>query len=118
MKEDFREFVSPGVAGTVEAAGLLYGKGRRIHNKMEEIEQAEEKMKKNKSIRTWTLRFETDSMQVITLSSKDELSAEIWEATLQYLTLLEAIHYSERKATIIEFNNSLKKADDGISAKK
>jgi len=117
-KEDFREFVSPRVAGTVEAAGVLYGKGHRIHDKMEELEAAQEKMKQNKAVRTWGLRFETDSMQVITLSSKDELSAEIWEATLQYLTLLEAIHYSERKQAIIDFNNSLKKADDGSSTEK
>jgi hypothetical protein len=33
----------------------------------------------------------------------------------QLLSLLEAIHYTERKQTIIDFNNSLKDSNDGKS---
>lgn len=118
MKEDFKEFVNPEVVGLVEGSGAIYGKGHRIHDKMEDLEKAQETWKKKKGVSTWGIRIESNSMMVIDFSSKDELSAEIWEATMQYLTLLEAIHYSERKAAIIEFNNSLKKYDNGSSTEK
>jgi hypothetical protein len=54
-------------------------------------------------------------MNAIQFTEKDELSAEVWEAITQLLSLLEAIHYTERKQTIIDFNNSLKDSNDGKS---
>lgn len=117
MKEDLKDLVHTEVYDKVSAAGKLYGIADRINEKMEELEKAQGTMQE-REIRQWSLRLEFNHMSAIQLSEKDELSGEIFEAVNQFLTLLEAIHYSERKATIIEFNNSLKKADDGKQAEK
>jgi hypothetical protein len=81
---------------------------------MEELDKAQEIMKKN-TAHQWQLRLEINHMNAIQFTEKDELSAEVWEAITQLLSLLEAIHYTERKQTIIDFNNSLKDSNDGKS---
>lgn len=117
MNEVLKDLVHTDVYDRVSLAGELYGKADRINTQMEELDKAELTLQE-RVINQWNIRVEVNHMSALQFSDKSELAPEILEAVKQLITLLEAIHYSERKAIIIEFNNSLKKADDGSSTEK
>lgn len=115
-KEEIKDLVNPEVFKTVDTSSSLFIRAGKINNTMHDLEQASEKTRKLSG--RWRFHLEIGGSTIINLQDSEVLHEEIWEAMGQFISLLEAIHYSERKATIIEFNNSLKKADDGKQAEK
>jgi hypothetical protein len=113
--EQIKEHLSPEVYEVVEAAVKLYGHADKIHERYKKLEEVQEHLKKH-TIHQWSLRLEANHMNQIEFTEKDVLNPLVWETIMQLLSLLEAIHYSERKAAINQFNNSLKTSNDGKNA--
>jgi hypothetical protein len=113
--ELIKEHLSPDVYEVVEAAVELFGKADKIHERYKKLEEVQEHLKKH-SIHQWTLNLEVNHTNQIQFKDSDILNPLVWETILQLLSLLEAIHYSERKAAINQFNNSLKNINDGKNA--
>lgn len=118
MKEDLKELVSKDVYDKVTEAEATWKRGFRANEMLDNLEVAQGEMLNREVINGWYLKIQMGGMELIKFDQSDECSNEIWEAILQFLTLLEAIHYSERKQAIIDFNNSLKNLTNGSSSEK
>ena len=118
LNEQIKELVSPSVYKTVDESTDIYVLLGRIQDTMNRIERAGDNTKKILDPNNWRLVIESRSDTILNVGSQDVLSPQILETVKQLITLLEAIHYSERKATIIDFNNSLKEQNDGENASK
>lgn len=118
LNEQIKELVSQSVYETVDKSTDMYVRLGKIQDSMNRIERAGEKMKNISTPKNWRMDIAINNDLVLKVSRDDVLSPLIFETLKQLMDLLEAIHYSERKAAIIEFNNSLKKADDGSSTEK
>ena len=115
LNDQLKVLVSPDVYEKVDKSTDLYLRLGDIQDTMNRIEQAGNKVKKNLDPKNWILVIESRSNTILRVGSTDVLSPLILETVNQLISLLEAIHYSERKQTIIDFNNSLKENNDGKS---
>ena len=111
-EENLKDLVNPEVYDKIDKSTELWDQAKEIHNTMQSIEAAHDKAKKLND-HSWNIAFQVGGITTLRLENSEVLSAEILEAIKNFLALLEAIHYAERKAVIKEFNNSLKTKDDG-----
>jgi hypothetical protein len=118
LHDQIKELISPSVYETVDNSTDIYARLGRIQETMNRIETAGEGLKKKLDPENWRLIIESRSDTILRVGSDDVLSPLILETLKQLMDLLEAIHYSERKAAIINFNNSLKESSDGKDTSK
>ncbi len=116
--DQLKELVDPKIYNVVDKSTDIYCLLGGIQDTMNRIEKAGEYVKKNFDSNNWRINIESGSNTFLQLGSSDVLSPQILEVVKQLITLLEAIHYAERKQTIIDFNNSLKENDDGENTSK
>lgn len=114
--EQLKALVNPEVYDIVDKATDHYIRAGKIQERYIKLEEVQEQLKKH-TINQWNLRLEVNHMTKIAFDHEGVLAPLVWETIIQLLSLLEAIHYSERKDAIIKFNNSLKSISDGKNAK-
>ena len=115
--EQLKEFVNPEIMEKIDKAADILLRLEKIHTRMIQLEEVQGTMQE-RQINQWSLRLEINHMTAINFHEKDVLKSEVWEAIGQFMSLLESIHYSERKQAIIDFNNSLKDSNDGENTEK
>lgn len=118
LMAQIRELVDDQVYETVDNSTDLYVRLSKIQDGMNKAESAGAFLKKNLDPNNWTLVIQSRNNNILRLDNEDILAPLIIETLKQLMDLLEAIHYSERKQTIIDFNNSLKECNDGKNTEK
>lgn len=118
LNDQVKELVNHGVYDIVDKSTDLYVRLGKIQDTMNRVEIGGAKLKETLDSKNWIMVIESRQNTILRVGSDDVLSPLILETLKQLMDLLEAIHYSERKAAIILFNNTLKKTDDERSSEK
>lgn len=116
INEQIKELVSQSVYDIVDKSTDIYVRLGKIQETMNRIEKAGADIKNISVPSNWHIDLIINNGVTLRIGRDDALSPLIFETVKQLITLLEAIHYSERKAEIINFNNSLKDLTNGKQA--
>lgn len=112
-----KELVDQGVYTKVDEAVKVYHKLMDAQAGLSNVEKAIDQWKKKEKSR-WELRISVGGMNIVQLDSENTYSNLTGELVAQFLTVLEALYYNERKEAIKEFNKSLEEPKNGSRSSK